>query len=192
MEIDKLNTTAYQPSTIGVVERFHRTLNTMLGKVVSSSQRDWDDRLPGVLAAYRSSPHESTGFTPNRLFLGREVRTPLDLVMGLPVSQQEQVSLDEFVCQTQEQMSDAHELAREHLRVAAERRKKRMTFGFANPTCALAIGSGIGTFANFPVKLLNGRGATLVLYWSFVKSSRATLCCSVRRSLNLSWSMSIN
>ena len=32
MEIDKLRTTAYQPSTNGAVERFHRTLNIMLGK----------------------------------------------------------------------------------------------------------------------------------------------------------------
>ena len=30
MEIDKLRTTAYKPSTNGVVERFHRTLNSML------------------------------------------------------------------------------------------------------------------------------------------------------------------
>jgi len=54
------------------------------GESVSESQRDWDDRLPVVLAAYRASPHESTGFTPNRLFLGREVRMPLDLLLDLP------------------------------------------------------------------------------------------------------------
>jgi len=63
--------------------------------------------------------------------------------MGLPVSQQERVSLDEFVCQTQEQMSDAYELAREHCALRPNVGNKRMTFGFANPTCALAIGSGI-------------------------------------------------
>jgi transposase InsO family protein len=85
MEIDKLRTTAYKPSTNGVVERFHRTLNSMLGKVVSESQRDWDERLPLVMAAYRASPHSSTGLSPNRLFLGRENRMPLDLIMGLPV-----------------------------------------------------------------------------------------------------------
>jgi len=79
MEIDKLRTTAYQPSTNGAVERFHRTLNTMLGKVMSDLQRDWDDRLPAVMAAYRASPHDATGYSPNRLFLGREVRMPLDL-----------------------------------------------------------------------------------------------------------------
>ena len=48
LEIEKLRTTAYKPSTNGVVERFHRTLNTMLGKVVTESQKDWDDRLPYV------------------------------------------------------------------------------------------------------------------------------------------------
>ena len=40
MEIDKLRTTAYQPSTNGAVERFHRTLNRVLGKVISDAQRD--------------------------------------------------------------------------------------------------------------------------------------------------------
>ena len=84
MEIDKLRTTAYRPSCNGVVERFHRTLNSMLGKAVSESQRDWDERLPLVLAAYRATPYEATGMSPNKLFLGHEVRMPIDLVMGLP------------------------------------------------------------------------------------------------------------
>jgi len=38
LEIDMLRTTAYKPSTNGVVERFHRTLNSMLGKVVSDRE----------------------------------------------------------------------------------------------------------------------------------------------------------
>ena len=54
LEIDKLRTTAYKPSTNGTVERFHRTLNSVLGKVVSDNQRDWDQRLPFALAAYRA------------------------------------------------------------------------------------------------------------------------------------------
>ena len=123
MEVDKLRTTAYQPSTNGAVERFHRTLNTMLGKVVKESQRDWDDRLPAVMAAYRASPHEATGFSPNRLFLGREVRMPLDLVMGLPLDEFQCVNVDEFVEKSQEQMASAYAIAREHLGVAAQRRK---------------------------------------------------------------------
>ena len=44
--INKVRTTAYKPSTNGAVERFHHSLNSMLSKVVSDSQRDWVERLP--------------------------------------------------------------------------------------------------------------------------------------------------
>jgi len=124
MEIDKLRTTVFKPSTNGVVERFHRTLNSMLGKAVCDSQRDWDDRLPFVLAAYRASPHSSTGFSPNRLFLGRETRMPIDLVMGL--QEEDKVTsqnVNEYIVNMQNQASAAYDLARRHLAVAAERRK---------------------------------------------------------------------
>ena len=98
LEIDKLRTTAYKPSTNGVVEGFHRTLNTIIGKLVSSSQRDWDERLPFALAAYRASVHSSTGYTPNRFFLGRENRLPVDSAMGLPVEETNgEMTIDEFV-----------------------------------------------------------------------------------------------
>lgn len=56
MGIDKLRSTALRPACNGVVERFHRTLNSMLGKVVSESQRDWDEWVPFVLSAYRATP----------------------------------------------------------------------------------------------------------------------------------------
>jgi transposase InsO family protein len=124
MEIDKLRTTAYKPSTNGVVERFHRTLNSMLGKIITDGQRDWDEKLPLVLAAYRASSHSSTGFSPNRLFLGRETRMPLDLVMGLPADEcNKDRSFTEFIIKAQEDAEVAYGVAREHLRVAAERRK---------------------------------------------------------------------
>src|SRR5207253_5891685 len=78
LEIEKLRTSSYRPSTNGGIERFHRTLNSMLAKVMEENQRTWDEHVPLVLAAYRASKHEATGFTPNYLLLGREVRLPLD------------------------------------------------------------------------------------------------------------------
>ena len=47
----KVRTTAYKPSTNGAVERFPRIINSMLGKVVSTCQRDWVEWLSYVLAA---------------------------------------------------------------------------------------------------------------------------------------------
>jgi len=124
MDIDKLRTTPYKASTNAVVERFHRTLNSMLGKVVSENQRDWDVRLPQVLAAYRSSPHSSTGFSPNRLFLGRENFMPVDLIWGIPDEEREKVqNVNEYVQKVRLDTEAAYELARKQLQIAAERRK---------------------------------------------------------------------
>ena len=124
LEIDKLRTTAYKPSSNGVVERFHRTLNSMFGKVISENQRDWDERLPYVIAAYRASVHASTGFTPNKLMLGRENRMPIDLVMGLPPREaNDSQSVDDFVARQQEIAEESYQLARQHLAQNAQRRK---------------------------------------------------------------------
>jgi len=81
-DADKLRTSPYKPST-NQVERLHQTLNTILGKTVEDHQRDWDRRLPCAMAAYRASRHESTGYSPNFLTLGREVRGPVDIVYGV-------------------------------------------------------------------------------------------------------------
>lgn len=42
----------------------------MLGKAIAEHQRDWELHVLLVMTAYRLSRHESTGFTPNFLFLG--------------------------------------------------------------------------------------------------------------------------
>ena len=113
MDIDKIKTTSYKPSTNGGIERFHRTLNAMIGKVVDRSQRDWDERLPAVMAAYRASKHEATGFSPNFLVLGEEVRAPLDLVLGEPVSEPGEISYEGFVEDKVKKMQEAYALVRE-------------------------------------------------------------------------------
>ena len=82
LHIDKTRTSPYKPSTNGMIERFHRTLNSMIAKVISERQRDWDLCLPSVMAAYRATCHTSMGYSPNVLFLGREVISPIDLILG--------------------------------------------------------------------------------------------------------------
>jgi len=118
MEIDKLRITVFHPSCNGVVERFRRTLNSML--VTIGLQRDWDERLPIVLAVYRATPHESTEMTPNKLFISHKVRMPIDLVMGLPPEDDSYRSPDDHVAQLQKSSVKAYELARIYMPVQRE------------------------------------------------------------------------
>jgi len=125
MEIDKIRTSPYKPSTNSLVERFHRTLNSMIAKAITSdNQRDWDQKLPFVMAAYRAAKHESTGYSPNFLIFGREARAPIDLLLGpAPGEEQHYSRTDEYVAELQQLQRQSYALARKHLGVAAERRK---------------------------------------------------------------------
>ena len=57
----------------------------MLAMFAGEHKDDWDDLLPPVMMAYRSSVHELTGFSPYRLMFGEECTLPMDI--GLPRQQ---------------------------------------------------------------------------------------------------------
>ena len=59
--ITKLNTTAYHPQCDGAVQRFNRTLKTILRKHAAKFGSQWDRFLPSILWAYCNTPHTSTG-----------------------------------------------------------------------------------------------------------------------------------
>jgi len=80
LEIDKIRTTLYKPSTNVALERVHRTINTKMGKIVSENQRDWDTHVAYILAAYNAREHSVPGYSPNMLMYGRELRFPNELL----------------------------------------------------------------------------------------------------------------
>jgi len=123
LDVDKLRTTAYKASTNAAAERFHRTLNSMIGRMIDEHQKDWDSLLPYVLAAYRSSRHEATQFTPNYLIMGREVRAPVDVVYGSPEVSQPS-TYDNYADELHNRLSCAYRFVREHLQEAARRNKR--------------------------------------------------------------------
>ena len=143
LAIDKIRTTAYQPSTNGSIERFHATMHRIIAKWTAANQRDWDETLPAVAFAYRTSVHESTGFTPYFLMHGREARIPADLIYDTPDTDGSHQG-DSYSHSLVSTLHDAYETARDTLAHAARRRKDR--YDLRSRPARFPVGSWVWCF----------------------------------------------
>ncbi len=62
------------------MERFNRTLKTMIRKFVHEDAKNWDKWLEPLLFAVREVPQASTGFSPFELLYGPQPRGVLDVL----------------------------------------------------------------------------------------------------------------
>ena len=83
LSINKTRTSAYHPEGNSQVETLHKTLRRMLKARVEDNPATWDEHLDFCVMAYRSSVHSSTGHNPFELMFGREMRIPLDVMVGV-------------------------------------------------------------------------------------------------------------
>jgi len=98
----------------------------MLGKIVDEKQKDWDVHVAYVMTAYNATVHSATGFTPNRLVFGREMRYPNELMyVGIEDKTMDDKSYSDFVEDQKKNFRDGFDRARESLGLKAERSKKR-------------------------------------------------------------------
>ena len=120
----KVNTTAYLPQTDGLVERFNRTLIDMLAKTAESNGKNWDEKLPFVLFAYRSTIQESTGESPFRLLYSRDPKLPTVDALACPVNCT-QVDLSNYKTEVSLNFSESWKLAQERIKKAQRNQKKQ-------------------------------------------------------------------
>lgn len=76
--IKRVLVSPYHPASNGQAERFVQTFKNFLK--TANSQSSLLQRIRCFLLNYRSTPHTTTGCSPAKLFLQREVRTRLSLV----------------------------------------------------------------------------------------------------------------
>lgn len=92
--ITQITTTPYHPQA-NMVERVNRNVKTALRIYHSQNHTEWDTLIPFFQIAFNSASHESTKQSPASLFLGYNIRHPLEL----------QWDLDELLPQDQDQQS---------------------------------------------------------------------------------------
>eukprot|EP00057_Strongylocentrotus_purpuratus_P009803 XP_011664277.1 PREDICTED: uncharacterized protein LOC105438300 [Strongylocentrotus purpuratus] len=121
--IHKAKTTPYRPSGNGQVERYNRTLMDAVRCYVGRNQNEWDKYLPQISGALRATVNRNTGYTANRLMLGREVNQPAHLMYPLPRGN---LTLDreEYLSKLVRATQAAHEAARANLQSAQKRMKR--------------------------------------------------------------------
>jgi len=123
--IDKTRTSAYHPQGNAQVERFNRTLEAMLSKMVQSHQQTWDYHLPKALFAYRTAIHEVTQFSPYFVTFGRSPKLPVDVMFGCTVGEGEKEKVPEYVTKLKHTLKGACDVIRSNIGKAHKKNKTK-------------------------------------------------------------------
>ena len=77
-QIKHHNSSPYRPKMNGAVEAANKNIKRIIGKM-TETYKDWHEKLPFALFAYRTSVRTSTGATPFSLVYGMEAVLPIEV-----------------------------------------------------------------------------------------------------------------
>lgn len=123
LQITETRTTPYHSSSNGQVERCDRVLLQMIRCYIEGKVQNWDIDLPLLVMALHATENRSTGYTPNRLMLGREVVLPVDIVTGMASLTLTYYEPDEWERHLDKVMAEAYLFARKQLNSVQEETK---------------------------------------------------------------------
>jgi transposase InsO family protein len=131
MKTRKLMTAAYHPACNGLTERTNQTLIRLISMYDPERQDAWEDYLPAVLMAYRTSVQDSLGETPFYMLFGRDCRLPPQATIEagkgqppIPEGAFAEVRM-ERLADAQEKMAEAQERGTDNLRQRQARSEER-------------------------------------------------------------------
>uniref|UniRef100_A0A3Q1EMU4 Gypsy retrotransposon integrase-like protein 1 n=1 Tax=Acanthochromis polyacanthus TaxID=80966 RepID=A0A3Q1EMU4_9TELE len=121
---EKVRTTPYHPQG-NPVERFNRTLLSMLGTLEEKDKHNWRDYVKPLVHAYNCTRNDTTGYSPYELMFGRQPTLPVDFVLGTsPVADSHSTHSD-YVHKLRRRLQESYALASDRARKKGEQNKLR-------------------------------------------------------------------
>ena len=147
--VKKINTSGYHPQTDGLVEIFNSTLISLIAKCCESKRHNWDEHLPSLLFAYRSSVQDSTRESPFFLLYGRDPRIPTSTVLSQTRSIYN-IDPEDYRMELAVSMAEAWKLAGDNIARAQETQKKKYDSG--RPEVDLKVGERVMVYMPIDVQ----------------------------------------
>ena len=144
-QVTKVTSTPAHPRGNGLVERQNQTLLTLLRVYTSRRMQDWDEHIDGVLGAYNSTRHATTGFSPYMLHHGAENSIPFSFIYP-EFAARGFDSKEEFVEHLLARQQEIHELVRRNTHQAQLQQK--LKFDRHLKAKAHAVGDAVWVFCH--------------------------------------------
>ena len=120
----KLCTSPYHPETNGQCEHFNATLISMLGTLPVHAKKNWQEWVATLTHAYNCTVSPVTGFSPYFLMFGRTPKLPLDIELGVSLTEEKQESHQNYAQKLHSKLRWAYQKAQENNRNESERHKR--------------------------------------------------------------------
>ena len=121
---EKVRTTPHHPQG-NPVERFNRTLLSMLGTLEDQDKQHWRDFVKPLVHAYNCTRNDTTGYSPYELMFGRQPTLPVDLILGIDNPNETHKTHSEYVQNLRQRLQESYTLAALNSKKAGERNKLR-------------------------------------------------------------------
>ena len=117
----------------------------MLATAVRDRPFEWEQHLRRLCLAYNTSVHPTTGFSPFYLMFGRQVRMPVDIMLGTATSPAHRIP--EYVSNLRTSLETAYEYVRDRMGHKLEEQKAC----YDTKTCGKSFEAGDLVWLHNPV-----------------------------------------
>ena len=122
---NKLHTSPYHPETNGQCEHFNATLINILGTLPTHAKKNWQKFVSTLTHAYNCTVSSVTGFSPYFLMFGQTPKIPLDIEMGVTLTEQQgDMSYQNYAGKLKARLEWAYQVAHENNQKKSKHYKK--------------------------------------------------------------------